>query len=89
MNKLFEPKNRREQVEGVVEYYDKEYPLFLNYPHGGHTPSSMLYYVEVLKLVAYMFMKRDVTGYRFEVMRAYLEDMNTQSFDEDAPAISV
>lgn len=89
MGKLFEPKNRREQVEGVVEFYSKEFPLFSNYPNNGHTPRSMLYYVEVLKLVAYMFMKRDVTGYRFEVMCAYLEDMHAQSFDEDAPPISV
>lgn len=87
--KLFNPKNRREQVEGVVEYYHDQFPLFTSYPSNGHSPSSLLYYTEIIKLAAYMFSTRDVAGYRYEVIQRYMHDVAHQQYNDDDPAVDV
>jgi len=87
-DKLFNPKNRREQVEGVVEYYHNEFPLVDGYAHS-HTPCSLLYFAEIMKLAAYMFVKRDVAGYRYEVIQRYMHDIGRQQYNDDDPAVDV
>lgn len=87
MQRLLNPKNRAEQVVGVVEFYDSEFKIIT--PYTGLAPASFLYYMEVVKLAAYMFTNRHICGYRYEVIRRYLADMSSHTFDPNAEPLSM
>ena len=80
-NMLLNPTNRAEQVIGVMNFYAPVITLGV----GGNTPTSALYLTQVTKLALFMFMNGDTAGYRYEVIRRYLQDWGKRFDPNDTP----
>lgn len=76
MSKLLEPKNALEQLEGVYEFVTETQ---LN------SMSKLYMFQLVMKCALQMFASGDVSGYRYSVIRHYLN--NADTFDPDAPPL--